>query len=819
MNVSFSKQRIMNVIRYIFFLFLLSFLYAEEECCPGPNTFRASAYHTEGTNIGVKKGYTSVNLFFASSKEYYSLHPFLDLRGHLFNDGQPAFNVGAGARGFSSNTNMVFGGNVYYDYRKTGHLTYNQIGMGVEALGRRWEVRANGYVYVGRNRSSTYNLEFVRFRGHSIYVADRFQYSLPGMDTEVGYHAPSLKFFDYYVGIGPYYFHPRKGDQAIGGKIRFTANISEYFSVEGRVAYDPHFHWTGQGVLTLTIPFGPKLSAERKCPVACSQIRTINERLVQPVSRLEMIPVSSAIQNSIAIDPSTNQPFNVIFVNNLSSSNGTFESPYPTLIQAENASNVQDIVYLFPGDGTTNNQDVGLVMKDFQKFWGTGTEQTLLTTLGTVSIPPLTPNMPVITGSTPLFVVSLANSNEVSGINVIVPDTFAAIGTNNLINGVTAKNNTFSLGTGSAGVANNNFSGFATIQNNQMTGNGSAFSVGVLLNSLNTSQMQGTIATNTIDTVATGVLIQGSGTSNAEITILSNVILNSTNRAILMQPTGSASEEIIIEGNQILKDTNVIAAIQALVNTSNSPFSVYIHNNTIDGGDTGILMINQGGSGPFNFFALNNTISNVGDGIEVDQVPSLGGAMNASIWKNQISPNSNPGFQAIRLLCNGTGSTSFQASVLGNSITGFTQGIQIDNLGASNTFIADVESNSIVSYINNGILCNSSNGSSSLTAANNYIQGTSTSVHGINLQNSASLCTVINSNSLNNPSSGLLGNNTGTGIICMELLNNFSNSTIQLTNGGSTFFLEEPSLTSNTPNPTTSGTITSISLGSCGCSK
>lgn len=779
----------------------------------GPKAYRLDIYHTEGTNIGVKKGYTSGSLFF--STEVGAIRPFIDLRGHVFNDGKPALNAGFGVRTFSEAAQMVFGGNIYYDYRRTKHLQCNQIGMGFEALGRIFEVRANGYLYVGKNKSSPYEVGFVEFEGHHIILANRFKYSLPGMDVEFGGHITRYKYFNCFLGGGPYYFHPRSGDQAIGGKIRFTANISKYITVEGRASYDPHFHWTGQGMLKLTLPFGPKVREV----VSCCEARSFNQRFVQPVVRQEMIPVSSAKKDSVAIDPLTGLPFNVIFVNNTSSSDGTFESPYPVLLTAQNVSNPHDITYLFPGDGTTNNQDAGLIMKDFQKFWGSGTEQTLLTTLGEVNIPALTSTMPVITGATPLFVVSLANNNEVSGLQIITPNTFASIGTNSLIQNLIAKNNTLILGNASAGVATNNFSGNGTVENNTITGDGTAFSVGVLFNGSNDSQMQGTITNNTIDTLATGVLLQGTVPSNV-FTIEDNVITNSTNRAILMEPTGSAAMQVVIDGNQILDGTNAVAAIQTLLNTSNSPFTISIFNNTIEGGDTGVLMINQVGNGTFAMSCFSNTITNVGAGIDLEHVPDVGGIMSISINNNSISPSNTAGFPGISLLGNGiANATTLQATIVENSINGFTQGIEMRNIGSNpnNQMDVTISGNNILNYQNNGILLNAINGFSSVVTYNNTVQSTGGALSGMDVENSASVCSIIDNNLLNSPSHGLIINNTGSGTICLELLQNTSNSGFQLNNSGSSFRLEVPSLTSNNPNPTTSGVITNVPAGSCGC--
>ena len=77
---------------------------------------------------------------------------------------------------------------------------------------------------------------------------------------------------------------------------------------------------------------GPKKDARVKNKLI------IAERAIQRVDRYEIIPVDRKYKNSVAIDPLTGQPYFFWFVNNLSHSDGTFESPFPMLVQAQNAS-------------------------------------------------------------------------------------------------------------------------------------------------------------------------------------------------------------------------------------------------------------------------------------------------------------------------------------------------------------------------------------------------------------------------------------------------------------------------------------------------
>ena len=92
---------------------------------------RLTARHIEANGVGYNQGYTTLEGFFSSPNlERKDWVPFLDLRGHVFNNGKWAANAGVGAR-YLDDT-RVWGGNIYYDYRNTTHQHYNQVALGVE---------------------------------------------------------------------------------------------------------------------------------------------------------------------------------------------------------------------------------------------------------------------------------------------------------------------------------------------------------------------------------------------------------------------------------------------------------------------------------------------------------------------------------------------------------------------------------------------------------------------------------------------------------------------------------------------------------------
>lgn len=77
----------------------------------------------------------------------------------------------------------------------------------------------------------------------------------------------------------------------------------------------------------------------------CSEEFLVRQRAVQRIDRMEI--VDHHRKEFVALNPATGLPYEFIFVDNLSSSNGTIESPYPTLLQAEAASVPYNIFYVF----------------------------------------------------------------------------------------------------------------------------------------------------------------------------------------------------------------------------------------------------------------------------------------------------------------------------------------------------------------------------------------------------------------------------------------------------------------------------------------
>lgn len=282
--VDFFQKLLFNVLHMKFLLVALSFFtfsaYADDCCCVyGPRAEQVRIRHIEPKGLGYNKGYTSLDLFLTMPNMQGCFLPFVDLRGHSFNDGKWAANAGIGLRYLAEDLRRVFGINAYYDYRLTNKRHYNQASMGLEALGKRWDFRANGYVVVTGKRSHPYNFEFSL---DTFLLTARREYSMSGADGEIGYHFP-MRCVNLYAAAGPYYYTSDKmGKSTTGGRLRAELTFFTYFELEGIVSYDHLFRWIGQGALSLNFPFGARKTV-------CREDLSLQKRLFQKVQHNEII--------------------------------------------------------------------------------------------------------------------------------------------------------------------------------------------------------------------------------------------------------------------------------------------------------------------------------------------------------------------------------------------------------------------------------------------------------------------------------------------------------------------------------------------------
>lgn len=549
---------------------------AQDPYCRSPfHVMHVGVRHTEARGVGYDKGYTTLEGFGICDGNPYFM-PFLDLRFHVFNNGKVAGNVGIGERTMIPSINHLFGLYFYYDVRQANHglSVINQVSPGIELVGRRMEYRINGYFPVGRDKGDAYGYKFSRFDGNHILLKHHKKFAMTGGDAEVGVHITQSTKYDLYAGAGPYYFSSEHAS-SWGGKTRLLGRYKEYVFLEASYSYDSMFSSVVQGTIAFNYPFGRKLKRkDRNCPqkndLAMSRAAFAPYRFEIPVVKRKTIRTK-------AINPATGAPWKVWFVNNTSSSSGTIESPFPTLLQAQNASSPNDMIYVFQGDGTTNGMAAGITLQDGQSFFGSGTKQHFQTTHGTMTIPQFSDNMPSIAGG-----VTTGNNNVISGFNVTSGTVGNAVATN--LTNLTVINNQIAAGIGFQG------SGNVYIANNTITGLAGPSSPpsGINLFAAPGSLITGEISNNTLNlatmpNIGNGILLANVDENNPGLYnfSVSNNMINNYPTAFNSTVLGTNSS-VAVTGNtmSILRD---VASVNSVI--------VFQNNLQVRNGQSGNILI------------------------------------------------------------------------------------------------------------------------------------------------------------------------------------------------------------------------------------
>lgn len=807
-----------------------------------PQPMRIAARHIETGGIGYSQGYTTLEGFFSPVRPFGDAWvPFLDLRGHLFNNGKPAANAGIGLRYLTCS--RVWGANAYYDYRKTNKQHYNQIGAGLESLGRVWDFRINGYLPVGKKTSSFWGSHFDHFQNHFVFLSGKKEFALKGANAEAAAHIHVVKNVDVTVAMGPYYLAGHS-EAAWGGEARAELDLFKYCKLEGFTSYDSIFRWTGQGQLSVVIPFGGKRKIQkRSCQSPLTAI-ALATRSVQPVNRFEIIPTDRKKSIAKAIDPSTGKPYFFWFVDNTSHSKGTFESPFPTLIEAQNASKSGDVIYVFPGDGTSTGMDAGIVLKNNQYFFGAGIGHQLPTTTGKVSIPPQASGLPSLAASLGNSVVTVANHNCISGFQM----TSDAGGTLNgsycigSFSGATkdlfVSQNILTANNGAAGILPNAPSGQIKITNNIVQSGDGQGTYGIYLSQTSGSgsyDVKNNIIANFrnngifFPAVPSGsaVAILAQNQSNVSAVVSGNQISDCIGHGIDFHASGTGTPTLsaIVSENQLegvpltgigiflLSDDNAITAFKLSNNQINefafgiiaqaegySSMAGLIQNNVLSNGPfgSGIILetnlLTQTGSAIGVFNVISNDVSRYGDAQGIATASYGSSSLTAFIGNNQIHEIGKAG-----LFLRVFNSSNSKITILDNTINDNNLGAEIDSFD-----------DSTVSVVMQGNIVTNNNGAALFAQP------------AINSRAKYEIFT--NTFTGNN----LMDLNTGSGVTmlltdsanaCLRLQNNQSSMEAtqpdyDLENMGSGQFFVEP-LVGNTGTFTQSG-LTPVPTGFCG---
>ncbi|MEM9410766.1 MAG: right-handed parallel beta-helix repeat-containing protein, partial [Planctomycetota bacterium] len=235
---------------------------------------------------------------------------------------------------------------------------------------RYWDLLANGYFPIGTSDTvfgdptGTSN-----FFANSLVLSPGIDSGLQGFDVTVRTRPNQLAFVNGSFDFGGYGYESEVVEFFGGGRARLNFQMLRGMIVSGEINYDERFDVTG--LLGVTIQYGGgNVRGHEYAGLARDLDRTDrNDHIVRFNEDVVL-----------AIDPDTGAAYNVVHVDNTAdagAANGTFETPYTSLADAEANSGTDDIIFVHRGDGTTTNLDTGIVLQDGQLFLGDGIQHLI----------------------------------------------------------------------------------------------------------------------------------------------------------------------------------------------------------------------------------------------------------------------------------------------------------------------------------------------------------------------------------------------------------------------------------------------------------
>jgi len=540
--------------------------------------------------------------------------------------------------------------------------------------------------------------------------------------------------------------------------------------------------------------------------------------MVQPVEKEEIIVVGTKRKCIPALNPATGQPYNFVFVNNRSNSLGTYESPYPTLALAQENSDINDIIYVFPGDGTTAGMDAGITLKYKQKLWGSGINHTLQTAQGDFIIPAQSTTAPQITNTdidTEGDGITLDSFNQLSGLTITSALNNGVFGSDieglDIDNCTFLHNNVFTVDASFSGQA------VATFRNNVFDQN---------INGVNVSFGGPStlhVSNNTFNrssSVSSAPLIITTGSNPVTAVIENNTIANNTCSAIRCILNDTNGAQFLINNNSVTNNgTGAQASLGAPLfinpnNTTTSNCTITLTNNTFSSNAGPVLYCSNGSFNDFEINATNNMLANNGGGGFSFDIGSNNFTLNAT--NNSIMNGGDHGITT----AGGITLSTASMTISNNTITGntnFASGIALSHQG-TNLNLA-VINNNLSHNDTSGVSLYSSNiiDNVTVTIANNSITNNqnlgSNAASGIDVEQYTHLTGTITNNTLtNNVDPGVYVGSTDTSpSVCLTMSGNNNDTSYTLSSGTGSFNLAPCDVASvNTGTITNVGTVTVV---------
>ena len=407
---------------------------------------------------------------------------------------------------------------VFYDYDEDDQQTFSdgfhQIGISGAIKTPRFDLIGNGYLPVGTDNFTLGDLSGGNaFVGNNIALQSGIESALQGFDVTLRTRPHQLAFGNGFVDFGVYHYDSDIVDPFAGGRLRAGIQLINGIQLAAEVNHDERFDTTG--ALSLVFNFGGYRNGRG------SEYAGLARDLEQFARNDHIVRFSQDL--IVATNPLTGQAFNVIHANNtqLGIGDGTVESPFATLAEAEAASSVDDVIFVNVGDGTDTGYQNGIALQDRQQLLSGGGTQFVQNADGTlVAVTAPGSVAATISNVGGNEVVSLADGNVVAGVNIDATGaTFGVFGSG--VNGGTISDSTI-MGATLDGVGLQNVAGNFSFTNNTISDNmqdgvfvdGSTDPTAVFNFTNNVVDMNVFEGIHLADFEASNVILNGNQTSN-----------------------------------------------------------------------------------------------------------------------------------------------------------------------------------------------------------------------------------------------------------------------------------------------------------------
>ena len=191
-----------------------------------------NGYTTGGVVLGVP---------FSSepTRRYDNGMGFIDVRGHIENDGHTAVTSDLGYRLPDWDGNRIWGVHAGYDWRETDFGSYDWVNIGAEMLSKDWDLRVDGYINLSSDNILCNCAD--GFMGNELLLRQTTEESMWGIEGAVGKHFTLFGDMPFYVGGRVHYFSGDFGDPAAGARLQVQADVLPNLSLGASGGYDSFF--------------------------------------------------------------------------------------------------------------------------------------------------------------------------------------------------------------------------------------------------------------------------------------------------------------------------------------------------------------------------------------------------------------------------------------------------------------------------------------------------------------------------------------------------------------------------------------------------